>query len=522
MHHKRACGIFAVIAGLMFWSMLALADKPEGKTLRTVHCDSVAAIQTALREAKPGDRIVIKPGIYTSAVGVMDSYFYGLEDGTATNPIVLESEDPSNPAVLNGPTYGGYVLYITSDYWEIKNLKITGGRQGIVLDNSNHTRIYGCEVSDIGQEGIHVRDGSSNNIIEKCFVHDTGKFVSGFGEGIYIGSDFGKWKEYKEGCNQNIITGCVIGPNVTAEHIDIKEGTTGTIIEGCTMDGTGISGEHFSDSFIDAKGNQCIIRNNTVRRNNNPKIVDAFQVHQQLDGWGIDNQFNNNTLYLDTITPFVVNAAGGSATASRNRRIPEGNLYAGAVQTDDQVFVAKTPPFSYGEVLLKDDFEDGDLAGWTQVTGSWSVETDGTKAVKQSFINNDCFLAGGSLDWTDYAVETRVKPVFFSSNNTPVSVMARFTDPNNFYYARLSSAGTLEIRKKQGNTQTLAAKNYPVALNTWYTIKFVVCGDWLICYVNGQLELAAQDGTFKFGRFALNCYKTSAVFDDVTVQKVSQ
>jgi hypothetical protein len=34
-------------------------------------------------------------------------------------------------------------------------------------------------------------------------------------------------------------------------------------------------------------------------RNGNPKIVAAFEVHEQVEGWGYHHTFKNNTVYMD-------------------------------------------------------------------------------------------------------------------------------------------------------------------------------------------------------------------------------
>lgn len=134
-------------------------------------------------------------------------------------------------------------------------------------------------------------------------------------------------RPYNAVADNNVITNNRIGPNVTAEHMDIKEGSTGTVVSFNTMNGTGISGANFADSFIDVKGNNASIHDNTANRNGNSIIVDAFQLHQQVSGWGLNADFYNNTVNLDNSTPYIDNAANGtSATAHNNTRNPSGNM----------------------------------------------------------------------------------------------------------------------------------------------------------------------------------------------------
>lgn len=302
---------------------------------RTISCDTTAEIQDALKNAQPGDTIIIKPGTYTgdkNTSGNSGAYFFSGVNGTADSHITVKSESASNPAVLQGTaTSSLYVLYITGDYWDIKDLAITNAKKGIMLDHSNYTTVYNCEVYGIGEEAIHIRDGSSYCVIENCKVRDAGLENASYGEGIYVGSDGGKWGTFAKECDYNVIKNCTIG-NCKAEPIDVKEGTTGTVIEGCIFDGTGISGSNSADSFMDIKGNNGIIRNNIGYQNGNSTIVNAFEVHQRATGWGLNNDFYGNTVYMDGTSQYIVYTdANATAKAHGNTRSPAGNMYGGNV-----------------------------------------------------------------------------------------------------------------------------------------------------------------------------------------------
>ena len=66
------------------------------------------------------------------------------------------------------------------------------------------------------------------------------------------------------------------GPNITAEAIDIKEGTCNGTIIGNIFNGTGMSGQNFADSWIDVKGYNYVIENNT----GDHSLRDGIQVSQ--------------------------------------------------------------------------------------------------------------------------------------------------------------------------------------------------------------------------------------------------
>lgn len=287
-------------------------------------CASSSCLHSALKNVLPGGRIVLEPGTYTGS-------FSSDAGGTSEQPIVIESRDAANPAVISGYSAGsGYALRVRGDHWIIRNLKLTNAQKGILLDHSNHTLISGVEVYNIGYEAVHFRDGTSHSTIENSRISNTGRTGPGFGEGVYVGSAEGA--SYDQNTHYNTIRGVIFGPNITAEHIDIKERSIGTLVENCTFYGEGISGANYADSFVDVKGNGAIIRNNTAYQNGNSVIVDAFQLHEIVPGWGISNEFSNNTVYLSDPDVYVIAAYGNtSATAAQNTRSPAGNMYKGNV-----------------------------------------------------------------------------------------------------------------------------------------------------------------------------------------------
>ena len=266
--------------------------------LITIEVTTVEELHKALAKAKPGIIISISPGIYDFTTYERSSKFYGTVDGTEYNPIIITAKDKNDPPILKGSTLDhNYVLHITGDYWIIENIKISFSQKGIVLDNSNYSIIRNVEVYSTGSEAIAIRDGSSHCKIQNCYIHDTGIVNPGYGEGVYIGSSKSK-TEFNFKCDNNIIEGCVFR-NIAAEHIDIKEYTTGQEIFGCTFYGDGMTGENYAGSFIDIAGNNCYIHDNVGFRKKNSKIVAAFEIHRIVEGWGDGHKFINNVVYMD-------------------------------------------------------------------------------------------------------------------------------------------------------------------------------------------------------------------------------
>lgn len=300
-----------------------------------VYVKNTEELKTALETAKAGDEIILTEGDYVYSGATPKGYmFTSSADGTEKQPIVIRSENPEKPAVLSGSsTAENYVFSISGDWWEIRDLKVTNAQKGIMLDNANHTKILNCEVYNIGSEGIHLRDNSSYCLIENCSVHDTGVVSPGYGEAIYVGSAQST-TEYGHDCHYNTIRDCKLGPNVAAEHVDIKEYTIGTTVENCTFDGTGMSGENYAKSFVNIKGNDCIIRNNVGYRNGCTAIQRAFEQNNVVDGWGQNASVYGNKVYMDTATNalgkkmYFLNAWDCSATVWDNFMAYEGELFS--------------------------------------------------------------------------------------------------------------------------------------------------------------------------------------------------
>ncbi|RKG92820.1 DNRLRE domain-containing protein [Corallococcus terminator] len=301
---------------------------------------STAAIQAALKSAAPGAVLLLAPGTYTGNRSTSgdpggQGLFYSGQSGTSANPIVLKSCDPANPATLTGTSVkdGSYGFHLTGDHWQVRDLRVTTAQKGIIIDNGNHNLLHGVEVHSVGDEAVHFRDGSSYNTLQASRIHGTGLYQAKYGEGAYVGSDVSN--PYEHVVVGNVIRTTEFAGGITAEHIDIKEGADGTLVEGCTFQGAGISGENSADSFVDVKGVNTVVRNNRGYRQGNPKVLDAFQVRTHGTGYatGENNAFSGNIVDLDDSPGYVVFATSQATgtTASGDVRTGGGNLYSSNV-----------------------------------------------------------------------------------------------------------------------------------------------------------------------------------------------
>ncbi|MGY4981618.1 right-handed parallel beta-helix repeat-containing protein [Streptomyces sp. 900105755] len=255
----------------------------------TVTVSDAKSLKDALDQARPGDVIEMRDGVYSDR-------FTAATPGTADRPIFL-CGGPG--AVIDaGGVDGGYAFHLDgASNWRLIGFTVRNGQKGVMADRVQGSVIQGLTVENIGDEGIHLRDFSSGNVVENNTVRATGKRKEQFGEGIYVGSAKSNWCTVTD-CkpdksDDNVIRGNHVS-DTTAESVDIKEGTTGGSLIGNTFDGAGLSGGH-DDSWVDVKGNDWLIKGNTGRHSNE----DGFQTHRILDGWGTGNVFQANTAQVD-------------------------------------------------------------------------------------------------------------------------------------------------------------------------------------------------------------------------------
>ena len=257
----------------------AVPECPEGG----IEVATAEELSDALAEARPGDVIQLADGTY-------DGTFVADSSGEPSAPIHLCG---SERAVLDGgDTDDGTVLQLDgASHWVLLGFTVQNGKKGVMVDRTVGTVIGGLTVRQIGDEAIHLRAYSTDNRVVGNDVSDTGLRKPEFGEGIYVGSAEESWCEVSD-CepdrsDRNEIVGNTIRAT-TAESVDIKEGTSGGLVQGNEFDGSQLTGD--ADSWVDVKGNDWTIVDN--RGSNSP--ADGFQTHEILEGWGTGNRFSGN------------------------------------------------------------------------------------------------------------------------------------------------------------------------------------------------------------------------------------
>jgi parallel beta-helix repeat protein len=307
---RCADGILGGAAAALLLAACAAAPPPVPATAPPVAapaCDGARAVDVtnadelteALAGATPGAVIRMAPGTYPGN-------FVASTSGTAEQPVTLCGE---RAAVIDGGAVdGGYALHLDgASNWVLSGFTVRGGQKGVMIDRSRGDLVQGLLIENVGDEGLHLRQASTDNVVRGNEIRGTGLRNEKFGEGIYVGSAEGNWCEQTacepDRSDRNTIEGNTVS-GTTAESVDIKEGTTGGVLRGNAFSGAGMRD---SDSWVDVKGNGWTIADNTGV----DAPEDGFQVHRILDGWGMGNTFTGNTA--------TVNADGYAINVTKNR-----------------------------------------------------------------------------------------------------------------------------------------------------------------------------------------------------------
>ena len=256
----------------------------------TVSVGDDEQLRSAIAAAGPGDTIVLSAGTY-GPVTLTGS-------GTAEAPITLTA---AAGAVIDGGSGNGYALHLDgAAFWQVTGVTIAGGGKGVVLDRSQHVLLDALDVGGTRDEAVHFRAGSSDNVIQRSVIHDTGLGKPQFGEGVYLGSAQSNWAKISGGAPDLSMRNRVLAntfERIAAENVDVKEETGGSVIAGNHFDGSAVSGQNYADSIIDVKGHDTVVVDN-VTTGSSPHLGNIVETHVITDPAtsGCGNTIEGNTV----------------------------------------------------------------------------------------------------------------------------------------------------------------------------------------------------------------------------------
>ena len=304
-----------------------------------------AQLVAALANVQPGQTIRLASGEYHGA-------FVSQRAGTASAPItltgpasaVLVNDGPSGtPPSCPAPGGGwdsGYGLWLYgAPYWNLTGFTVKDSKKGIVLDNSHHVTLDGVYVHHVDDEAVHFRRSSADGVIKNSKISHTGLVQPGYGEAVYLGSANSNWA-----CHGNSggvdrsdrvkVLNNQIGPNVAAEHVDVKEGTVGGLIQGNTFNGTGISGQNSADSWIDVKGVDYVIDGNTGTFASPGTFLNGYETHNPSTtpsfANGCGTIWRNNKSDLGNVGQYAIKITSTSKCTSNPNKVYASNTVTNA------------------------------------------------------------------------------------------------------------------------------------------------------------------------------------------------
>lgn len=194
-------------------SQKSLNTKPTSKTgqglTSEIKVANAAEVLAAVKNAKPGDVILVKGGTYN-----FDQRIDIKVSGTEDAPIVLKS-DPSDKqratfnfaALAEGDSNQGIIL--RSSYWHIKAIDIVkAGDNGILITGGHDNAIEFCTFSQCADSGLQISGGASNNLILNCDSYFNADSKIENADGFACKLDVGSGNKFK-GCRawQNLDDG---------------------------------------------------------------------------------------------------------------------------------------------------------------------------------------------------------------------------------------------------------------------------------------------------------------------------
>jgi hypothetical protein len=256
---------------------------------RLVSVSTASGLTSALADARAGDLINLADGSYVGQF-IIDA------SGTSTSRIIVCG---TRNAVIKGSslTFGNGVL-VQGNRITLAGVSITGSLGGIAIIGGDYNIIENVEIYEVGQAAIHLRVFASHNAIRNNHIHETGRAIPAYGEGIYVGTSEGQWCE-RTNCqpdrtDSNAIVNNTFGPNVTAQNVDIKEGTTGTVVTDNAFSGVGMVSDNYNRSWVFNGGNAATITDNR----GSVSLAHGFENAAPWQGggtaWGVGNVYRRN------------------------------------------------------------------------------------------------------------------------------------------------------------------------------------------------------------------------------------
>ncbi|MBL7100731.1 MAG: hypothetical protein ISS23_02125 [Nanoarchaeota archaeon] len=179
----------------------------------------------------------------------------------------------------------------------------------------------------------------------------------------------------------------------------------------------------------------------------------------------------------------------------------------------------------------------GDSLNWEPLNSSrWSVVSDGGD-YRYGIITTDYSNLSGSRlgeysfikdkTYDDFTFNAIVKSTedLLSNDAADYNVVLGYQDENNYYYMMFNAGSTRSelFKVVNGNREPIAiANNLAIPDNAYHDVKVERSGNNIKVFFDGALVLEATDSTFSSGRVGIGGYNDASLWDDITVERITE
>ena len=184
----------------------------------------------------------------------------------------------------------------------------------------------------------------------------------------------------------------------------------------------------------------------------------------------------------------------------------------------DNVYVAPTSPFTLYWRWYDGRNQDGPPLNY--IGGLWEKDTEETTELRQTDTSGTA-IAHVGVPVRDQSVAASMTLEQFAPTSTATAwfgLIARYQNPQNYYYLSVRSSNTLQIRKVvNGVTTVLAAMDRPVEAGTTHHYELRVIGNELHAFVDRVRYLSTVDDSLATSSYGISTYRTAARWRTLTI-----
>ena len=248
-------------------------------------------------------------------------------------------------------------------------------------------------------------------------------------------------------------------------------------------------------------------------------IVSAFKDDPRIFAWDIRNEPDH--FYYGGWKPYV----------SKPEIMEYIHQIVDTVRNEDQNHLVTVGEYGWylgdrsiaNTLVVNDDFDDGDYAGWTVISGTWNVQSG-------TLVGQNGIIRISDNEWwgrEGYEIHVRMRTTAPGSEIWNVGrILFRYIDDENYYAVILKEGGNVELAKMQNGTWYPLLANNDTGLDPqeWHDFRIVTFRNETEVYIDGVKRLYFWDenpvnvnGTI-YGGLALQAEGGSTVnFDNVSV-----